>query len=224
MKVGAIMKKSVSAVLVAIAAGVHGAESQPSPPANVPSIQDRPPVRTFSPVELLKRRQLNFTGGFKWEQSPRFDPLVVLDYMEVDGSWWAVERHEGLYHTITNRDRLDQIAETARRQASSNYRVVPYTGMWSWKEGTTLTSKPFLGEHLNVLATNIAGTWFVLDNRPTGGNVMGAMTPATNDFQLLLIIDETYKSAVRQRNGELPLAPPPGVKDPAKKERDPLGV
>ncbi len=218
------MKSIVSAFLVAITAGAHGAESQPPPQASNPSIVDRPPARTFSPVELLKSRQLNFTGGFKWEKSPRIDPLVVLDYMEVDGSWWAVERHEGLYHTITDRDRLHQIAEAARRQANSNFRVVPYTGMLSWKERTTLTSKAFLGEHLNVLATNIAGTWFVLDNRPTDQGVMGAMTPATNDFQLLLIIDEAYKSAVRQRNGELPLAPPPGVKDSPKKERDPFGV
>ena len=218
------MRRMLFSLLLAMTAGSNGAENQPPPQKESPSRTHSPPSRMFRPVELLKRRELNFTGSFHWDKSGTADPLVVLDYMEVDGQWWIVERDGPFYYTVTNRERLNQIVETERRRACSNYRLVPYTGMWSWKDGTKLTPKPFLGERLSVLATNMGGTWFVLDNRPTRQSVMGAMTPVTNDFQFLLIMDETFKSLVRQRNGELPGGPLPGLKDPpAKKENDPPG-
>ena len=197
-----------------------------TPAAIVPGTAEiTPPAAAFMPIDMLRAKHLNYTGSFFWDRNGKPDPNVSLDYMEVEEKLWVVQRYESSYRVVTDRDELNRIVNAERKRKTSDFQVVPYTGKWTWKHGEKLEPKKFMGEYINLLATNVNGQWFVLDNRPLPGRIMGAMTTVTNEFQFLLITDETIKSAVRQANGELLLEPPPGVKDPPKKpEGPPLGV
>jgi hypothetical protein len=176
----------------------------------------QPPVRSFTPREFLASKLLPYSGSFSFSPTaPKAE--FELDYMQVDGTYWLVERHGSTYYTVTNQTDLDRIVDQKKAEMVATFRVFNYSGLMKWKVGERPPPVKVAGRYINVMAKRQPdGYWYVVDNRPIPSSLMGTQTIVTNQLQLLEVGMDAVRRGVEEENGKLPLGPPDGEEDPPK--------